>query len=89
VFRATLIVLVVDEDGATTRSTARFDVAPSIADHDASAQIEGEGLSRLHQQTGERLATIASIAVIVGTNEDRFEAQPLGEGVIERLDGRS
>src|ERR1700685_4109559 len=71
--RTLLGIAVVDEDRATARAMAGFDVAPTVADDKAGLQVDLPHMRRFQQQPRLRLAAGAACRIIVRTDADAIQ----------------
>src|SRR5262249_40884393 len=60
-----LTITIVDEHGAASGTMAGIDIAPTVANHEAHAQVDAAARGGVQQHAGQRIAAGAVVVVVV------------------------
>jgi hypothetical protein len=77
----------VEKDRGAASRHPRVDVSPAISDDKARFEADIPLLRRRQEQPGERLAALASIAVVVRANKDVVHRNRLAENLMHLIQG--
>ena len=75
----------VDQDSPAACSTPRFDVPPTIANHEASGEIELEIGRRRQQHPGSGFPTVAAVSLVMKADHDRVGLKRFADDVVHGL----
>jgi hypothetical protein len=81
-----LRVLILDEDGFTSRAPTRFDITPPVAHHEALAEFDTPVSGSVQHQPGVRLPAFAAVPVVVIAGPDVIEGYAAPQVTVNRLD---
>src|ERR1700723_467497 len=83
-----LAVLMVNQYGPAPGGRPRVDIAPSIADHKTSPQVNSSPKGRVLQETRLRLAAVARLGVVMEADAELVDGQRCAQRGVHCLHSR-
>jgi len=83
--RSTFAIVKVQQYGTATGGLPRIDVAPAIAHHEGTGEVDPVMRLRIEEEAGQGLTAMAGVAIVMRADQELVHRKCLPHGVVKRV----